>query len=63
MISWDTVVSVVTRLQARQLRSHGSIWSRNKRYLCSPKHPDQLCCSPTLLSWSGYCKHIPRGKV
>jgi len=63
MIRWDIVVSVVTRLQAGQLRSRGSVCSRKKRYLCSPKHSDQLCCSPTLLSWSGYCRHIPRGEV
>jgi hypothetical protein len=39
---WGNVVSIMTRLQAEQLRNYGLIHDNGKRFFFSPNRPDQL---------------------
>jgi hypothetical protein len=47
--SWDSIVSIVTRLRAGWQRNYVLILGRSSRYFCSPNHPDQPSGSLILL--------------
>ena len=45
--NWDNVVSIMTRVQAGQLRNYDLIPGHGKRFFSSPNHPHQLWGPPS----------------